>query len=73
MKKELKFFGSHALAKSDSNKHEYGLLVVDFDETCTQVDTISKIIKAALESSDIEQDERNSRKKTYEKLVANYI
>jgi len=73
MKKELQFFGSHALAKSDSNKHEYGLLVVDFDETCTQGDTISKIIKAALESSDIEQDERNSRKKTYEKLVANYI
>lgn len=71
MEKELQFFGSHAM-KCHANQ-QYDILVVDFDETCTQGDTISVIIEAAIEKSNLSQLEKQSREKKSKQLAENYI
>lgn len=71
MMKELQFFGANAV--KPQSDHSYDLLVVDFDETCTETDTLKYIINAAINKPDLNDHEKMTQARLCEQLVGNYI
>jgi 2-hydroxy-3-keto-5-methylthiopentenyl-1-phosphate phosphatase len=57
-----------------SNKwHGSRVLVVDFDDTCTEGDTISRIVHAAIELCQHDEDEMRRRRELYDSLLQDYV
>ena len=57
-----------------SNKgHRSRVLVVDFDDTCTEGDTISRIVHAAIESCQHDEEEMGKRRELYDSLLQDYV
>ena len=70
MKKELQFFGANTEPKINKSR---GILVVDFDETSSQGDTISKIVDAAYHGDSVGPEERQHKESLYQKLLSEYV
>ncbi|WPT12864.1 Thiamine biosynthetic bifunctional enzyme TH1 [Picochlorum sp. SENEW3] len=70
MKKELQFFGANTEPKINKGR---GILVVDFDETSSQGDTISKIVDAAYHGDSVGPEERQHKELLYKKLLSEYV
>lgn len=70
MKKELQFFGANTEPKLSTGR---GILVVDFDETSSQGDTISKIVDAAYQGDSVGLEERQHKESLYKKLLSEYL
>lgn len=78
LRKEFDFFGAHS-AKSMESEGRNVLLMVDFDDTCTEKDTISTIVETAIQDSGARENgiagEKilKEKKELYQRLIDNYI